>query len=159
MHVNVAKSSLWMVFTIVGMALGMSVFGYLQDKYGSRIAFGIFLVGSSISVFFLIMATNPIEFVIAGAIVGFLTDGMYSGYGAIVSNLYPSKNRATANNTIMSVAKTIGTFSPVLVGYIMDVSTVTTVVLFMSICYLISFVVMMSIKQLKKDHPRYVEDN
>ena len=70
-----------------------------------------------------------------------------------------SKNRATANNTIMSVAKTIGTFSPVLVGYIMDVSTVTTVVIFMSICYLISFVVMMSIKQLKKDHPRYVEDN
>ncbi|NDR69845.1 MFS transporter [Lactobacillus sanfranciscensis] len=159
MHVDVAKSSLWMVFTIVGMALGMSVFGYLQDKYGSRIAFGIFLVGSAISVFFLIMATNPIEFVIAGAIVGFLTDGMYSGYGAIVSNLYPSKNRATANNTIMSVAKTIGTFSPVLVGYIMDVSTVTTVVIFMSICYLISFVVMMSIKQLKKDHPRYVEDN
>ncbi|WP_429971676.1 MFS transporter [Fructilactobacillus sp. Tb1] len=159
MHVNVAHSSLWMVFTIIGMGAGMGVFGYLQDKYGSRLAYGIFLLGSAISVFFLIMATNPIEFVIAGAIVGFLTDGMYTGYGAIVSNLYPSKDRATANNTIMSIAKTIGTFSPVLVGYIMDVSTVTTVVIFMSVCYLVSFVVMISIKQLKKDHPRYVQDN
>ncbi|USS93328.1 MFS transporter [Fructilactobacillus ixorae] len=159
MHVNVASSSVWMVFTIIGMAVGISVFGYLQDHFGSRLAFGIYLLGSAASVYLLIMAQTKIEFVAAGTIVGFLTDGMYSGYGAVVSSLYPSKNRATANNTIMSIAKTIGTFTPVLIGFIMDVSTITMVVVFMSGCYLVSFVVMMSIKQLRKGHPRYAKNN
>ncbi|USS84667.1 MFS transporter [Fructilactobacillus myrtifloralis] len=159
MHVNVASSSVWMVFTIIGMAAGIAVFGYLQDRFGSRLAFGLYLLGSAASVYLLIMAQTKIEFVAAGTIVGFLTDGMYSGYGAVVSSLYPSKNRATANNTIMSIAKTIGTFTPVLIGFIMDVSTITMVVVFMSGCYLVSFVVMMSIKQLRKGHPRYAKNN
>ncbi|USS89001.1 MFS transporter [Fructilactobacillus cliffordii] len=159
MHVNVASSSLWMVFTIIGMAAGIGVFGYMQDRFGSRLAFGIYLLGSAASVYLLIMAQTKLEFVAAGTIVGFLTDGMYSGYGAVVSSLYSSKNRATANNTIMSIAKTIGTFTPVLIGFIMDVSTITMVVIFMSCCYVVSFVVMMSIKQLKKGHPRYAKNN
>ncbi|KRM89825.1 MFS transporter [Fructilactobacillus florum] len=159
MHTDIASSSLWMAFTIIGMALGMGVFGYLQDTFGSRLAFGLYLVGSAATVYLLILAQNPVEFVIAGTIVGFLTDGMYSGYGAVVSSLYSSKNRATANNTIMSLAKTIGTFTPVLVGFIMDVASITTVVIFMSCCYLLSLLVMLSIKQLKRNHPRYVKEN
>ncbi len=44
---SVSGSSYWMIATIVGMSIGMMVFGTVMDKIGPRWAFGIFLLGSA----------------------------------------------------------------------------------------------------------------
>src|SRR5699024_151237 len=51
---SVSGSSLWMVSTILGMSIGMVVFGQVMDKFGPRISFAIFLL-SSASVMFAIL--------------------------------------------------------------------------------------------------------
>ncbi len=86
-----------------------------------------------------------------GAIVGYFSNGMFAGYGAIVSRLYPSEVRATANNVIMNVGRCIGGFSSVIIGWLLDHYSVMTVMLFISTLYIISLIIMLTINNLKAD--------
>ncbi|MDN6543253.1 MAG: MFS transporter, partial [Lentilactobacillus parabuchneri] len=93
---NVSGSSLWMISTIIGMSLGMITFGSILDFFGPRRAFGIFLIASAAMVFTITLAHNTISLLIIGAIVGFFSNGMFGGYGAVISRLYPTEIRSTA---------------------------------------------------------------
>lgn len=146
---SVSGSSLWMVSTIVGMSLGMMTFGTVMDKLGPRRSFGIFLVASALSVYLLTFAKGQWSLLIAAVIVGYFINGMYGGYGAIISRLYPTEIRATANNFIMNVGRAIGGFSSVVIGFLMDNYNLTVVVMFLSVIYLISLIVMLTLPGLK----------
>ncbi|MCF6514916.1 MFS transporter [Lactobacillus sp. S2-2] len=150
---NVAGSSLWMISTIIGMSLGMLTFGNFLDKFGPRKAFGIFLIASAILVYTITLATNIYTMLIIGAVIGFFSNGMYGGYGAIVSRLYPTEIRATANNLIVGVGRAIGGFSSLIIGILMDNYNLTIVMLFLSTLYLISFITMLTLPGLKSLKP------
>ena len=149
---SVSGSSLWMISTILGMCLGMMTFGTIMDKLGPRKSFGLFLVASSLSVFLLTVAKGQWSLLIAAVIVGYFINGMYGGYGAIISFLYPTEIRATANNFIMNVGRAVGGFSSVVIGFLMDQYNLTIVVMFLSVIYLISLVIMLNIPGLKTYH-------
>ncbi|MGO2686320.1 MAG: MFS transporter [Enterococcus italicus] len=153
LNLSVSGSSLWMVCTILGMSLGMLTFGTIMDKIGPQIAFAIFLLFSSVSVYLLILATNKFTLVAAAMIVGYFINGMYGGYGAIISSLYPTAIRATANNFIMNLGRAIGGFSSILIGFLIDHYSLTAVMLFLTIIYLISLAVVLllpGMRQLQK---------
>ncbi|MGO2628701.1 MAG: MFS transporter [Enterococcus italicus] len=153
LNLSVSGSSLWMVCTILGMSLGMLTFGTIMDKIGPQIAFAIFLLFSSVSVYLLILATNKFTLVAAAMIVGYFINGMYGGYGAIISSLYPTAIRATANNFIMNLGRAIGGFSSILIGFLIDHYSLTAVMLFLTIIYLISLSVVLllpGMRQLQK---------
>jgi len=153
LNLSVSGSSLWMVCTILGMSLGMLTFGTIMDKIGPQSAFAIFLLFSSVSVYLLILATNKFTLVAAAMIVGYFINGMYGGYGAIISSLYPTAIRATANNFIMNLGRAIGGFSSILIGFLIDHYSLTAVMLFLTIIYLISLAVVLllpGMRQLQK---------
>ena len=134
---SVSNSSLWMISTIIGMSIGMLFFGRILDAVGPRIAYSIFLLASASAVFLFVMAKSSIA--------------MFAGYGAIVSRLYPRHIHSMANNLIINVGRAVGGFSSLIIGLLMDYSNVTTVMVFLSVCYLSSFLVMLSIEGLRKD--------
>ena len=148
------NSNIWMVTTIIGMCIGMLVFGNVLDKFGPRLAYGVFLISSMLSVYFFTYVNSMATLLIGGAIMGFFVNGMFSGYGAIVSRLYPHRIRTIANNTILNVGRAIGGFSSVIIGFILDNAGVTQVMLFIASLYIISFLSMMSIQNLQSK--RYV---
>lgn len=74
---------------------------------------------------------------------------MFAGYGAMITRLYPHHIRSTANNLILNVGRAIGGFSSVIIGKILDVSGVPMVMIFLASLYIISFVAMLSIKNLR----------
>lgn len=147
---SVSGSSLWMISTIFGMSLGMLTFGTIMDKLGPRLSFGIFLVASALSVYLLTLAKGQWSLLLAAVVVGYFINGMYGGYGAIISFLYPTEIRATANNFIMNVGRAIGGFSSVVIGFLMDNYSLTIVVMFLSVIYIISLCIMLNIPGLKK---------
>lgn len=153
LNVSVKNSSLWMIATILGMCLGMLVFGQLLDKFGPRLVYGCFLLSSAICVYLFQFATIMPSMIIGGAVVGFFVNGMFAGYGAMITRLYPHHIRSTANNLILNVGRAIGGFSSVIIGMILDVSNVSMVMLFLASLYIVSFLSMLSIKQLK--HQKY----
>lgn len=147
---NVSGSSLWMIATIIGMSLGMMTFGSILDYFGPRRAFGIFLLASAAMVFTITLAHNTVSLLIIGAIVGFFSNGMFGGYGAVISRLYPTEIRSTANNVIVNIGRAVGGFSSVVIGILMDHYSLTVVMGFLSVLYIISFVTMVTLPGLKK---------
>ena len=150
LNLNVSSSSLWMIATIVGMSVGMMTFGSIFDYFGPRRAFTIFLIGSAVMVYVLALAQNMASLLVIGAIMGFFSNGMFGGYGAVISRLYPTEIRSSANNIIVNVGRAIGGFSSVEIGILMDHYSLTVVMGFLSALYIISFVVMISLPGLKK---------
>ncbi|MBG9987478.1 MFS transporter [Aerococcaceae bacterium DSM 111176] len=151
LNISVSGSTTWMITTIIGMSIGMFVFGNLIDRIGPRLAYTIFLIMSAISVYLYSFASTPMTVLIGGAIVGFFVNGMFCGYGAVVTRLYPYEIRSLANNTILNVGRAVGGFSSVVIGYILDHSSITMVMLFLASLYIISLITMLTIPNLSED--------
>lgn len=149
LDLNVSNSSLWMISTIVGMSIGMMTFGSIFDYFGPRRAFAIFLIGSALMVYTLSLAQNMATLLVIGAVVGFFSNGMFGGYGAVISRLYPTEIRSSANNIIVNVGRAIGGFSSVVIGILMDKYNLSVVMGFLSALYIISFIVMVTLPGLK----------
>lgn len=147
---SVSGSSYWMIATIIGMSIGMMVFGTIMDKIGPHWAFGIFLLGSAVVVFAIVNVTSYWAMLLAGALTGFFSNGMFGGYGAVISQLYPTEIRSTANNLIMNTGRAIGGFSSVIIGALMDHYNLYVVMGFLSALYIISFLVMISLPGLRE---------
>lgn len=151
LHISVKDSSLWMVSTTLGMCLGMLTFGQILDKWGPRFVYSIFLLASSMCVYLFQFANSMPAMIVGGAIVGFFVNGMFAGYGAMITRLYPAHIRSTANNVILNVGRAIGGFSSVIIGKILDISSVSMVMIFLASLYLISFAALWTIKNLKAE--------
>ena len=48
--------------------------------------------------------------------MGFFVNGMLGGYGALMSELYPTAARATAQNVLFNIGRAVGGFGPLVVG-------------------------------------------
>ncbi|MGL5900232.1 MAG: MFS transporter, partial [Lactobacillaceae bacterium] len=149
LKINVSGSSIWMIATIIGMSIGMMTFGTILDRLGPRMAYSIFLIGSAISVFLITLTFNEATLILAGAVLGFFSNGMFGGYGAIISRLYPTHIRATANNLIVNVGRAIGGFSSVVIGFLMEHYNLLITMSFLSALYFCSLAVMFTIPALK----------
>ncbi|MDE1549400.1 MFS transporter [Jeotgalibaca caeni] len=154
---SVTGSSLWMVVTIIGMSTGMLVFGQLIDRFGPRNIFAIFLLVSAASVFLFVYAKSELALLLGGAFVGFFVNGMFPGYGAIVTQLYPSRIHSIANNAVLNVGRAIGGFSSLVIGFLMDHYSLVIVMGFLSVLYLTSFIVMLTVPGLKNETYRATE--
>ncbi|HXP98201.1 MAG TPA: MFS transporter, partial [Telmatospirillum sp.] len=94
------QSAVWTSVTIAGMALGIFLFGHIADRIGRRPAFFAYMLGAAIMVTVYSRLTDPIALLIGGAVMGFFVNGMLGGYGALMSELYPTAARATAQNVL-----------------------------------------------------------
>lgn len=148
---SVSGSALWTISTAVGMIAGMLTFGQIMDRLGMKKAYGIFLVASAIAVFMYSFATGAAGVLIGGAIVGFFSNGMFAGYGALISHYYPVEVRSTATNTIFNFGRALGGLSPILVGFILQHANVTVAMSYLAILYCVSFIAMISLRKGKAD--------
>ncbi|AYF92073.1 MFS transporter [Apilactobacillus bombintestini] len=146
---SVSKSALWTIVTFVGMSIGMMTFGTILDKFGPRKAFGMFLLIAAVAVYGITFAFNAATLLLAATVLGFFSNGMYCGYGVIISRLYHIEIRSTANNFIMGCGRAIGGFSPAVIGLLMENHSLLLIMGTLSILYLISFSAMMSIPGLR----------
>ncbi|VDG94502.1 Putative niacin/nicotinamide transporter NaiP [Lysinibacillus sphaericus] len=150
---SVSSSALWTISTAVGMIAGMLVFGQIMDRLGAKKAYGLFLIASAIAVFLYSYATGSAGVLIGGAIVGFFSNGMFAGYGALISSFYPVEIRSTATNTIFNFGRAVGGFSPILVGYILQHYDMTAAMIYLAILFCVSFIFMLTLSHTKKEAP------
>lgn len=148
---SVSSSALWTISTAVGMIIGMLTFGRFMDRFGAKRSFGIFLLASACAVFLYSFATGAASILMGGAVVGFFSNGMFAGYGALISSFYPTQIRSTATNTIFNFGRAIGGFSPIFVGYILQSYDMTVVMIYLAALYCISFIVMLSLKSSSEE--------
>src|ERR1051326_8072142 len=113
---GLTQSALWTAVTILGMAIGIFAFGVFADRVGRRPALLTFQAGAFVMVLVYSQLTDATALLIGGAVMGLFVNGMLGGYGALLSELYPTEARATAENVLFNLGRGVGGFGPVVGG-------------------------------------------
>ncbi|PVX41414.1 putative MFS family arabinose efflux permease [Pasteurella langaaensis DSM 22999] len=134
---SLTKSGLWTAVTIFGMMAGIWIFGRLADKLGRKPSFLIFQAGAVISIIVYSQLTDPTAMLFAGAALGAFVNGMMGGYGALMSEAYPTEARATTQNVLFNLGRAVGGFGPVVVGAIVSIYSFQIAIAFLALIYVL----------------------
>ncbi len=132
---GLTKSSTWIVVTILGMAAGIWAFGHLADRFGRRPTFLGYMIGAVVMVLIYSQLTDPNALLIGGAVLGFFVNGMLGGYGALMSELFPTAARATAQNVLFNLGRGVGGFGPVVIGLVVGAYGASTAIALLAVLY------------------------
>ncbi|SUA91331.1 MFS transporter [Pandoraea pulmonicola] len=113
---SLTKSAMWTAVTVLGMAFGIWLFGRLADRVGRRPTFIGYQIGAVVMVFVYAQLQSQFALLVGGAVMGLFVNGMIGGYGALISELYPTAARATAQNVLFNIGRAVGGFGPLTVG-------------------------------------------
>jgi MFS family permease len=139
---GLTQSAVWTAMTIAGMAVGIFAFGHIADRVGRRPAFFAYMLFAAIMVVVYSRLTDPMALLIAGAVMGFFVNGMLGGYGALMSELYPTAARATAQNVLFNIGRAVGGFGPLVVGTVAAAFGFDTAIALLAVLYLLDIVAM-----------------
>ncbi|MBI2688290.1 MAG: MFS transporter [Acidobacteria bacterium] len=118
---SVVKSSAWIAPMQIGALVGYLTFGLLSDRVGRRPSFALFLTGAAIvTILYGGAARSPDTLLLLGPLVGFFGHGYYSAFGAILSELFPSTVRATAQGLCYNGGRILSAFAPAVIGALAD---------------------------------------
>jgi MFS family permease len=123
-HLSIVGSTGYLAALIIGSFIGYLVGAWLADRIGRRNLFLIFSIGA-IAVVLLytqLPLTNEILWVL-GFPLGFFASGYFSGMGAFLTELYPTRLRGSGQGFCYNFGRGIGALFPFLVGAL---STSTT---------------------------------
>lgn len=134
---NLTKSAMWTSVTIIGMIFGIWVFGQLADRIGRKPSFLLFQAGAVAMVLTYSQLSDPVTMLWAGALLGMFVNGMMGGYGAVMSEAYPTSARATAQNVLFNIGRAVGGFGPVVIGAIASVYSFQMAIALLAGIYLI----------------------
>ena len=111
-----ATMSLFVLSMQVGLWFGYVSFGYIADAIGRKRAYVLFLLATGILLPLYGILRTPLLLLVLGPIVSFAGAGFYSGFGALIVELYPTAVRATAAGVCYNVGRVAGAAAPFLVG-------------------------------------------
>lgn len=119
---SMAKSAAWMLVTQAGGFLGYLTFGFMADKFGRRPAYSAYSIVMAaglvmITLLWNMVAAFPPVILTFMFLVGFGT-GMFSGYGPLFSELFPTAIRNTAMGSAFNLARGVQFFTPVIIASI-----------------------------------------
>ena len=134
---GLTQSAVWTAVTIGGMALGIFCFGQIADRIGRRPAFLGYMIGAAAMVVVYSRLTDAAALLVGGAVMGFFVNGMLGGYGALMSELYPTAARATAQNVLFNIGRAVGGFGPVAVAAVAAAHGFETAIAALAALYLL----------------------
>lgn len=136
------KSAVWTSVTIAGMALGIFCFGHIADRLGRRPTFFAYMLGAAIMVVVYSRLTDPYHLLFGGAVMGFFVNGMLGGYGALISELFPTTARATAQNVLFNIGRAVGGLGPIVVGAIAAAYSFDLAIALLATLYVLDIIAM-----------------
>lgn len=139
-HFPLLQSAIWTAVTIIGMALGIWLFGVAADRFGRRPVFMVWQIGAAIMVIVFSQLASPYVLLVGGAVMGFFINGMLGGLGALMSELYPTAARATAQNVLFNLGRGVGGFGPFVVPILAAQYSFPIAIALLAVIYVIELV-------------------
>jgi MFS family permease len=114
---SIVSSTGYLSALIIGSFVGYLVGAWLADRIGRRNLFLIFSVGAIAVVLLYTQLTLPNEALwVLGFPLGFFASGYFSGVGAFLTELYPTRLRGSGQGFCYNFGRGIGALFPFLVG-------------------------------------------
>ncbi|MBV8912930.1 MAG: MFS transporter [Acetobacteraceae bacterium] len=120
-HLSVIGSSGYLAVVIVAAWLGYVAGAYITDALGRRRSFLLFSVCSvaTVILYTVLPISDPLMLVL-GFPLGFFASGTYSGLGAYLAELFPTRVRGSGMGFTYNSGRAIGATFPALVGFLSD---------------------------------------
>jgi MFS family permease len=150
-HLSVLNTGLYLFVIISGSFIGYLVGAYLADRYGRKFNLIVFALLSGISVYAYTQfdITNS-QMLILGFPLGFSASGIFSGIGAYLTELFPSRVRAAGQGFAYNFGRGIGALFPTFVGYLSKtVSLGDAITIFAGSAYVVVFFAIMFLPETK----------
>jgi MFS family permease len=113
---STSMTTLLVVTMQVGTFLGYVSFGYVSDAFGRRKSFVTYiLVAAALMLVYSAVESVPLLFIV-GPSVAFFGTGLFSGFGAITAEIYPTAVRATAQGFNLNMGRLGSAAAPFVVG-------------------------------------------
>jgi len=99
-----------------GKWLGYASFGFFADAFGRRKPYFTYLLIAAFLVPLYGIIRNPVLLLLLGPFVAFFGTGFFSGYAAIVSEIFPGEIRAAAMGLSYNLGRGLSAVAPFAVG-------------------------------------------
>lgn len=138
---SIVSSTGYLAALIVGSFAGYLAGAWLADRLGRRPLFLIFSLGAVavILVYTQLPLSNAVLWVL-GFPLGFFASGYFSGMGAFLTELYPTRLRGSGQGFCYNFGRGIGALFPALVGYLSaSMGLASAIAIFAAIAYGVFF--------------------
>ncbi|WP_182178349.1 MFS transporter [Methylobacterium radiotolerans] len=128
-NLSVLNTSGYLLMLIFGSFVGYLTSAWLSDRIGRRLGFVLFgfCAGVLVLAYTLIPITDPVMLVL-GFPLGFFLSGVFSGMGAFLSELFPSRIRGSAQGFCYNFGRATGAICPAVVGHLSGSLTLGTAI-------------------------------
>jgi len=114
---TITKSAAWLIALQIGAFFGYISFGWFADKFGRRAAFTFFMIAAAVVVpIFAFEARSRLTLLIIGPLVGYFCHGYFSLFGAMLSELFPTRIRASAQGFCYNAGRLASAAAPLAIG-------------------------------------------
>jgi MFS family permease len=113
---SLVQSSTFFIVLCAGKWLGYAVFGFFADAFGRRRPYFVYLLIAAALVPLYGIVRSPGGLLVLGPLVAFFGTGYFSGYAAIVSEIFPGPIRAAAMGLSYNVGRGFSALAPLAVG-------------------------------------------
>jgi len=113
---SLVKTTAWLIVMGVGKWLGYTVFGFSADVFGRRKSYITYLLVAAALVPVYGFASSPAWLLFLGPLVAFFGTGHFSGFAAIVSEMFPTEVRATAMGASYNIGRGTSAAAPFVIG-------------------------------------------
>src|SRR3954454_629592 len=117
---TVVGTSGYLFVVIAGAFAGYLCAGWVHDRIGRKRAFALFsaLAGATLVLYFAVPSGSNTGLLVVGFPLGFAASGCFSGFGAYLAELYPTRARATGEGFCYNVGRGIGALFPGIIGFL-----------------------------------------
>jgi len=138
---SIVSSTGYLSALIIGSFAGYLVGAWFADKYGRRSLFLTFSLGAMVVVlaYTQLSLSNELLWVL-GFPLGFFASGYFSGMGAFLTELYPTRLRGSGQGFCYNFGRGVGALFPFLVGYLSQLTSLANAIcLFALVAYILFF--------------------
>jgi MFS family permease len=112
-----SNTGLFLLVNILGSFIGYLAGGAASDRFGRKNALRLFALLGTVSVAsYLLFGSSSIAILLLGFPLGFAQSGMNAGVAPLLSEIYPTRLRATGQGFCYNAGRGLGSFFPMLVG-------------------------------------------
>ncbi|MGU7784471.1 MFS transporter [Burkholderia sp. PU8-34] len=116
-HLTVMGTGGYLATIIVGSWVGYLTSAYLTDRLGRKPNFILFALGSMVIAFaYTSLNLTNASMLWLGFPLGFFASGIFSGMGAFLTELFPTRVRGSGQGFCYNVGRAVGALFPFLIG-------------------------------------------
>ena len=116
-HLTVLGTGGYLAMVIVGSYVGYIVSAFLTDRLGRKRNFALFAVGSLlIALAYTRLPVTDNVMLFLGFPLGFFVSGVFSGMGAFLTELFPTRMRGSGQGFCYNMGRAIGSLFPFAIG-------------------------------------------